>query len=86
MEIVVTKDSYIQSFNYYFLTPIQQHLNRINMVVTPDRVDYVEETYPISLDELHCAGITVRKLISCEHEFHEQCLQKVLHVNLRYPL
>ena len=40
MDIVVTDDSYIQSFNYHFITPIQQHLNRINVVVTPERVEY----------------------------------------------
>ena len=86
MDIVVTDDSYIQSFNYHFITPIQQHFNRINVVVTPERVEYVEETCPICLDELHCAAIMVRKLTSCEHEFYEQCLQKALEVNPRCPL
>ena len=87
MDIVVTDGSYIRSFTNHFLTLIQQHLIGMKMVVTSERVEEdMEETCPICLDKLNCSGLLFRKLTSCEHEFHEKCILKVLDVNPRCPL
>ena len=54
MDIVVTDDSHIRSFTYHFVTPIQQHLSGVKMIVTSERIEEdVEETCPICLDKLN---------------------------------